>query len=60
MPQQVLPRLWPGCLQGLLDGKSLRKMRVGGELGGLERRREKQRDREMETDTADAEEPGSG
>ena len=43
-----------------MDGKSLRKMRVGGELGGRERWREKQRDRGMETDTADAEEPGSG
>lgn len=60
MPQQVLPRLWLGCLQGLLDDKSLRKMRAGGELGGRERQRGKQGDREPETDTADAEEPGSG
>lgn len=41
-----------------MDGKSLRKMRVGGELGGRERQGEKQGGREMDTDTADAEELG--
>lgn len=43
-----------------MDDKSLRKMRAGGELGGRERQRGKQGDREPETDTTDAEEPGSG